>query len=69
MNYEIEATDNFTKELKPLIKKYRSLKTDLLVLNESLTLKPAQGVPLGQGVIKLGYKFLQREKEKAEVQE
>ncbi len=53
MNYKIETTNNFIKELKHLAKKYRSLKTDLLVLNESLRQNPAQGVPLGQGCYKI----------------
>jgi mRNA-degrading endonuclease RelE of RelBE toxin-antitoxin system len=53
MNYKIETTNNFIKEIKPLAKKYRSLKIDLLALNESLRQNPAQGVSLGQGCYKI----------------
>ena len=53
MNYKIETTNNFIKELKPLAKKYRSLKTDLLALNESLRQSPIQGVSFGQGCYKI----------------
>src|SRR5688572_17998504 len=53
MNYKIETTNNFIKELKPLAKKYRSLKTDLLALNESLRQNPLQGISLGQDCYKI----------------
>src|SRR5258708_37714712 len=53
MNYKIETTSNFIKELKPLAKKYRSLKTDLLELNKSLKQDPTQGIALGQGCYKI----------------
>ncbi len=32
MSYKVELTDNFKKEAKPLIKKYASLKNELLPL-------------------------------------
>ncbi len=35
MNYKIETTGNFIKELKPLSKKHRSLKSDLLTLKQN----------------------------------
>jgi len=46
MDYKIETTSNFVKELKPLSKKYRSLKEDLQVLNNSLQKNPLQGSPI-----------------------
>ncbi len=53
MNYKIETTDNFIKELKPLSKKHRSLKSDLLILNESLLNYPFEGVPVGKNCYKI----------------
>lgn len=53
MNYKIETTDNFIKELKPLAKKHRSLKSDLLLLNESLQKNPFEGSPLGKNCYKI----------------
>jgi mRNA-degrading endonuclease RelE of RelBE toxin-antitoxin system len=53
MDYKIETTSNFVKELKPLSKKYRSLKEDLQVLNNSLQKNPLQGSPLGKNCYKI----------------
>ncbi len=53
MNFEIELTDNFKKEAKKLIKKYRSLKKELATLFEELTGNPTMGTPLGQQVFKI----------------
>ncbi|MFY0605941.1 MAG: hypothetical protein JXR10_04445 [Cyclobacteriaceae bacterium] len=53
MNFEIVYTDNFAKEVKRLAKKYRSLKSDLSDLIESLEEKPNQGVPIGNDCYKI----------------
>lgn len=53
MNYKIEPTNIFIKELKPLAKKYRSLKTDLLSLNQSLKQNPLQGIPISKDCYKI----------------
>lgn len=64
MNYKIETTNNFIKELKPLAKKYRSLKTDLLALMKASDRVLYKAFLSVRDVIKSVYKFLQREKEK-----
>lgn len=53
MNYKIEATEKFKKELKRLGKKYRSMKEDYAQLLASLKERPAQGTDLGGGVRKV----------------
>jgi mRNA-degrading endonuclease RelE of RelBE toxin-antitoxin system len=47
MSYKIVPTIEFEKELKKLAKKYLSLKTDLQILAQSLSINPVQGVSLG----------------------
>ena len=53
MRFNVLTSDNFIKEAKPLIKKYRSLKSELLQLEEELSLKPTMGAPLGHDVFKI----------------
>ena len=53
MNYRIILDDPFKKEVKRLAKKYRSLKNDLEVLQESLLANPQTGVDLGGGLRKV----------------
>lgn len=53
MNYEIEVADNFRKEAKRLVKKYRSLKNEISDLIEVLKTEPTKGTPLGNGVYKI----------------
>ena len=53
MNYKIEATEKFKKELKRLGKKYRSMKEDYAQLLASLEEYPTQGADLGGGVRKV----------------
>lgn len=53
MSYSIYATDNFTKELKKLTKKYPSVKADLKKLSDSLKQSPRQGNPLGGSCYKV----------------
>lgn len=53
MNYKIELTDNFKKEAKKLIKKYASLKDEIVELAETLKTNPKQGVSLGNEVYKI----------------
>ncbi|MBL7777743.1 MAG: addiction module toxin RelE [Chitinophagales bacterium] len=47
MSYSVIATPDFVKELKPLAKKYPSLKNELYELSESLSTNPRQGESLG----------------------
>lgn len=53
MSYSIIAVPTFRKELKQLVKKYHSLKTDLALLFESLEENPIQGTYLGKNCYKI----------------
>ena len=53
MIFKIEATPNFARELKPLLKKYPSLKTEIRELEEKLRLEPTSGIPPGKNCYKI----------------
>ena len=53
MNYKIIASDGFKRDLKPLNKKYRSLKSDLSDLFDSLEVNPQQGDEPGKSCYKV----------------
>jgi mRNA-degrading endonuclease RelE of RelBE toxin-antitoxin system len=53
MNYNIETTPNFDKELKYLVRKYRSLKDEMAILLEKLTENPFMGIDMGNNVRKI----------------
>lgn len=53
MNVNVIPTSNFRKEAKKLIKKYRSLKSELSVLEEQLMENPKMGIPIGEDVYKI----------------
>lgn len=53
MNYKVDATPNFARELKVLAKKYPSLKDEIEELSEELTEIPTLGTPLGQNCYKI----------------
>ena len=53
MNFSIIPSDKFKKEAKRLIKKFPSLKQELLELNEVLTEQPTTGTPLGNDTYKI----------------
>jgi mRNA-degrading endonuclease RelE of RelBE toxin-antitoxin system len=53
MNFEIEFTSGFAKQLKRLIKKFPSLKTEFINLIISLKEKPEQGSHLGNHCYKI----------------
>ena len=53
MNCRIKLSLEFTKELKRLAKRYRSLKVDVKLLGESLMENPFQGADLGNGLRKV----------------
>lgn len=53
MSYKLIVTPNFEKDLKPLLKKHKSLKSDLVRLIESLENDPIQGIPLGKNCYKI----------------
>ena len=51
--FSIVVTSNFKKEVKRLIKKYPSIKSDLLLLIELLESNPQKGVSLGKDCFKI----------------
>ena len=53
MNYSVELSDNFKKEAKKLIKKYRSLKSEIADLMSQLEVNPTLGTSLGNDIYKI----------------
>ena len=53
MSYNLIITPAFERDSKPLIKKYKSLKTDLADLFDSLENEPMKGKPLGKDCYKI----------------
>lgn len=53
MSYSITAIPKFKKELKKLVKKHPSLKSDFANLLERLETEPKQGTPLGKNCYKI----------------
>lgn len=53
MSYKVKTTDVFEKQAKRLIKKYVSLKTELLELVQELKENPEQGTAIGKSCFKI----------------
>jgi mRNA-degrading endonuclease RelE of RelBE toxin-antitoxin system len=53
MSYNIEATGYFSRQLKRLVKKYPSVRKEMLLLIESLEENPQQGSPIGKNCYKI----------------
>lgn len=53
MKTKIVITNNFGKEAKKLLKKYKSLKVELRDLNEKLMMDPKAGNPIGNDTYKI----------------
>ena len=53
MNVEELVSDNFRKEAKKYLKKFPSLKNELVELSDSLLLNPKQGVKLTETTFKI----------------
>jgi mRNA-degrading endonuclease RelE of RelBE toxin-antitoxin system len=53
MNYSVIPIDKFKKEAKRLVKKYPSLKAELIELNDILSQNPTVGTPLGNNAYKI----------------
>ena len=53
MSFNVIPTDKFKKEARRLIKKFPSLKQELLDLNAILEHKPHTGTPLGNDTFKI----------------
>lgn len=65
MKYSIIPTPRFKKESKRLIKKYRSLPTDLRKFEKELSSKPRLGTSLGGDTYKVDWQLQAKQKEKA----
>ena len=57
MNFEISRTDEFSRHLKQLAKKYPSIKNDYSELLISLQQNPVQGTALGKDCYKIRMKI------------
>jgi mRNA-degrading endonuclease RelE of RelBE toxin-antitoxin system len=53
VSYNIIITQAFEREFKHLLKKHKSLKSDLVNLFSSLEINPKQGKPLGRDCYKI----------------
>lgn len=53
MSYKILPTDNFSRELKRLNKKYPSLKEEIKEISNELLNNPKVGTPIGHGCYKI----------------
>lgn len=53
MKTDVIITPGFGRAAKPLLKRYASLRTELLSLTEQLESNPVQGEPLGRDCYKL----------------
>ena len=56
MNYKVKILETAKKDVKKLIKKYKSLKKDLLQLIEVLEINPNKGIKLGRNFYKIRMK-------------
>ena len=65
MSYKIELTDNFKNEAKKLIKKYASLRTEIIELGKELAENPTSGTPLGNDVYKIRLAIASKNKGKS----
>ena len=53
MPFEVRVVPTFERSVKPLMKKYPSLKSELLNLIDSLEMNPTLGTPLGNDFYKI----------------
>ena len=53
MSYSVKSTDVFEKQAKKLVKKYISLKSELLQLVQELKENPEKGTAIGQNCFKI----------------
>jgi len=53
MSYKVETTENFEREAKKLLKKYKSLKNEIEILINELEDVPKTGTHLGNNVYKI----------------
>ena len=65
MKVTVRITQSFKAALKPLIKKYPTIETDLLNLEKELIKTPRLGTPLGKNAFKIRLKISSKGKEKS----
>jgi mRNA-degrading endonuclease RelE of RelBE toxin-antitoxin system len=53
MSYNVVAIPEFSRQLKRLAKKYKSLKIELTILFNELSSNPTLGTPLGNDIYKI----------------
>lgn len=53
MNFKLQPTPSFGRELKRLARKYPSVKKDIAALGEALLENPTLGTPLGNNCFKI----------------
>jgi mRNA-degrading endonuclease RelE of RelBE toxin-antitoxin system len=61
----IRISKSFTSQAKPLLKKFKSLSTDLLNLQKELLINPRLGISLGADVYKIRLKISSKGKGKS----
>lgn len=65
MNFSVIPTNKFKKEAKRLIKKFPSLKNELMDLNDLLSFAPETGTALGDGKYKIRVAIASKNKGKS----
>lgn len=65
MNVSINITKGFKRQAKPLLKKYVSLKAELLELQVNLSENPTMGVQTGEDIYKIRLKVKSKGKGKS----
>jgi mRNA-degrading endonuclease RelE of RelBE toxin-antitoxin system len=65
MKVTVRITQSFKAEVKPLLKKYRSLTKDLSLLEKELIENPRLGIPLGRNAFKIRLKITSKRKGKS----
>jgi mRNA-degrading endonuclease RelE of RelBE toxin-antitoxin system len=63
--FNVELTDDFKRDAKKLIKKYRSIASEIRDLVESLETDPIQGEPLGKDCYKIRMAIASKNKGKS----
>ena len=69
MSYKVKTIDVFEKQAKRLVKKYASLKLELLELVNELKENPEKGTSIGKSCFKIRIAIASKGKGKVAVQE
>lgn len=65
MNYKVESTESFKRQLKRLIRKYPSLKKETALLIDLLEKTPEYGTPIGKACYKIRLAIASKSKGKS----